>query len=601
MPVKMSSAVSFISKALILAGLAAAAYGPGFRSPFHLDDYQSIVGNPYVAVESLSLNSLSRAAFQDFRQNRPLTNLSFALNYYFNRLNTMGYHLVNFSALLLTALGIWLLLRRLLIRLGYDASRAELAAWLTALLWTLHPLNAQAVTYIVQRHSCMAGMFSVWSIYLFHLGMESRRRRAFFAASGFLCLMALLSKESAAAMPAIIFGYKIFFFDGLPRGWLRRNWKWIFGLAVFYLLGLAVLLRPGMWNMAFGFPRMPFNWEQRLLTVPRVLLWYVQLILFPFPQFLTLRHAFSVSESLLEPATTLLSGLAIAALAVLAVLAAKKHRAVSFAIIWYFGQLLIESMPVAIDLVFEHRLYLASLAVITPAVCLPLLKSKRVKAATGLLVLIALFFGFFSRERNLVWASDLQLWKEAVSKNPRLGQAWELYCVALVDSGNCRFGKKVCGGVIRKRQNSPDAQNALGVCYMREGKWNLAKKKFLATARFNKPGASRAYFNIGLVYSQKGDLKNAMRYYSAAIIKDPGYVAAHYNLAQVYRRMGDQEGCISELREVLRLQPELDSVRAMLDRALSDQADCEKYLGLTNPAPLEAPAFSRALYSCLGP
>ena len=136
--------------------------------------------NQYVHILDLKPATLFRAAFQDFQQNRPLSNLSLALNFYFGQLNPFGYHVVNFIFFCLTALGIWLLLARLFVRLGFDPARSELAAWLSALLWTSHPLNTQAVTYIVQRHASFAGAFSIWSIYFFHLGLEAKKRRALF-------------------------------------------------------------------------------------------------------------------------------------------------------------------------------------------------------------------------------------------------------------------------------------------------------------------------------------------------------------------------------------------------------------------------------------
>ena len=198
----------YLAQAILLAGLTLVVYRPGLHSPFQYDDFASVVENRFIAIESLSPQALFSAAFQNRLQNRPLTNLTFALNYYFNGLDPFGYHMVNLLALMLTAIGVWVLLHKLMLRLGYDPLRAKFAAWLAALVWALHPVNVMAVTYITQRHSSFAGMFSIWSVYFCHLAAERPKQgRIFYMLCGLLYLLALLSKETAAILPAIIFAY----------------------------------------------------------------------------------------------------------------------------------------------------------------------------------------------------------------------------------------------------------------------------------------------------------------------------------------------------------------------------------------------------------
>ena len=178
--------------------------------------------------------------------------------------------------------------------------RAKFAAWLAALVWALHPVNVMAVTYITQRHSSFAGMFSIWSIYFCHLGGGKTEAIAgyFLPCAGLFCLLALLSKETAATLPAIIFAYKIYFFDGLKPGFFRNNWKWLLVLLIFYVLAASVMLRPAMLEKTISeLNKTPISAGHRLLTQARVLAWYPLLVLFPFPQFLTLLHNFDPSAS----------------------------------------------------------------------------------------------------------------------------------------------------------------------------------------------------------------------------------------------------------------------------------------------------------------
>ena len=155
---------------------------------------------------------------------------------------------------------------------------------MTALVWTAHPANVQAVTYIVQRHASLAGMFSIWSVYFFHVGMEAKTGKSGLRfLSALLCLLAILSKETTLTLPATILAYKLYFFNGLKPGWPRQNWKWMLALAVFYLAVAGFALRPSMRQSLLNFSTAHFTGSQKLLSAPRTLFWYIPLVIFPFP------------------------------------------------------------------------------------------------------------------------------------------------------------------------------------------------------------------------------------------------------------------------------------------------------------------------------
>lgn len=268
-PKKLRGAALLFIQILLLAIIPAMVYYPGLHSEFQYDDIGLIRDNQYLRINDLAPQHLLRAAFQDYKTSRPLANLSFALNYYAGGINSFGYHLANLLILILSAVGINLLLRLLLPRLGYSGMRAELAAWMAALIWALHPINTQAITYTIQRYTSLSGMFCIWSLLFFHLGAERKKGAAFYFLCGLLLLFGLASKETALSMPAIIFAYKLFFFDGIEAGWIRHNRKWIASLLVFYACVLAFALRPSGIERLTDFHRFDFNAYERLLTEPK--------------------------------------------------------------------------------------------------------------------------------------------------------------------------------------------------------------------------------------------------------------------------------------------------------------------------------------------
>jgi tetratricopeptide (TPR) repeat protein len=616
-PGAKSKSMIYVALAISLAVVPLIAYIPSFSGSFHLDDWPIALNNHFIRIHDLSLQSLFGAAFQDFGNNRPLGNLSLAFNYYFSGDKPLTYHIFNFLVLILTAFGIWLVLSKLLNRLGFDHLRAVLASWAAALIWVCHPVNVQAITYVIQRYASMAGMFSIWSVYFFHVGWERTRRKALLFTLGCLfCLFAILSKENAITLPAIIFLYKVFFFDDLQPGWLAKNRIWILGLTLFYGLTAAAIFRPSMSAIVFNFSRQPFTAWQRSLTEPRVLLWYPLLIAFPFPQFLSILHTFHASQSLFQPGT-ILSFLAIMFLVLLAFFSARKRRVLSFAIFWYFGQLLVEAMPLPIELAHEHRLYLASLSLIGPAVGWPVLKARTLKTVVAWILVIAAFFSFFTFRRNMIYRTELIFWREVTSKAPDFSSLpWRIYCETLADKNDCEHAIPICRQALKISPDDSATINNLGVCYQRTGKIDEAEAEYLHATSLNPEDAVVAY-NLGLCYLRKGKFADAEAAFKRAASKNPGNPHIAFNLGLALMREQNYEEaadwfrqdlladpqnakahanlafCLShlhqeyleELEKALAIDPHYAEVRAEIAAIYAQRGNCRQALQLINEAP----------------
>ena len=198
-------AVLFISLIII--------YGNTFHGSWHFDDYVNIVENRNIELKSLSLNEMQKSFYGvDFSHEkigRPLSYLSFALNYYISGTNVFGYHVVNFAIHYLSAVFLFLLIYNTL-RLPLLNERygniAYAVALLSAFLWATHPIQVTAVTYIVQRMASMAALFYIMAMYLYlkaRTAHGNKQRAIFFA---LCCAMAIFS-----------FGLATFNFTVRPR------------------------------------------------------------------------------------------------------------------------------------------------------------------------------------------------------------------------------------------------------------------------------------------------------------------------------------------------------------------------------------------------
>jgi hypothetical protein len=125
--------------------------------------------NPHIRLTHLSLFDLTHVIVKSRAPNRPVANISFALNYYIHRYNVVGYHLVNILIHLTCGLLLYLLVKSTL-RISWPDASSKYRQWIpffTALLWMVHPLQTQSISYIVQRMNSMAAMFYILSLLLF--------------------------------------------------------------------------------------------------------------------------------------------------------------------------------------------------------------------------------------------------------------------------------------------------------------------------------------------------------------------------------------------------------------------------------------------------
>jgi hypothetical protein len=350
----------------LIAGVTLLAYSNTFHAPFHFDDQPSILLNPNVQVKSWSWDSFVRLVSNTYKESiRVFSFLTLALNYSLGGFNVFGYHVVNLlihiasGMLLYGFLMMTFHLPSLRERYGPVAYRVALFA---SLIFVCHPVQTQSVTYIVQRMASLGGMFYLLTLVLYVKGRSARglKRHVCFAGMVLSYLVGIFSKENVAIAPLFIALYELYFFQQFELGPKGKRFLLVAGS----LLGCLGVLGFLLWGHRYieltisGYEIRPFTLGERLLTQSRVVLYYVTLMAFPLPSRLNLDYDFPLSRFLIDPPTTLLSILIIAGLLIYSVWVAKKRPVLSYFVLWYFGNLVIESSVFPLELVYEHRLYL---------------------------------------------------------------------------------------------------------------------------------------------------------------------------------------------------------------------------------------------------
>lgn len=581
----------------LLVLVAVIAYANSLDNSFHFDDSR-ITDNPHIQISDLSLNTILNAALKSEPKTRPVANITFAVNYYFHEFDVRGYHLFNILIHTLTSI-LFYFLARLTMEQGpvrRQFGPPGLVPLAAALIWVASPAQTQAVTYIVQRMTSMATMFYLLSLVCyarFRLKTSWSTAKVFMLVGCILsALLALGCKENVAVLPFFILLYELFFFRDLK---LPRGTAFIaFYCAILVIGGLSVFtyLGDSPWNTILaGYASRSFTLFERVLTEPRVVLFYITLLFFPHPSRLNLDHDFIISRSFMEPAMVMPALLTILFLAVAAYRVARNHRLAAFAILWFIGNLIIESSFVSLELAFEHRLYLPGMMIILYATVVGRSITSPPWLRYGLVCCIVATFTFWTWERNMDWKNNITLWSDCAAKSPQkmrphnnLGIAYdrngnstaaesnfrkalELNPKAILTHGNLGFLLAKQGQsqeaithleeAIRLDPNQPKVLLALGQVKLKQGNILDATKHF--TTLLNTfptfENVFLAHYNMGIIYEDSGNLEKAERSYLMAIKANPAHTPTHNNLGILLARRGRLDEAIRSFRRALAIDP----------------------------------------------
>jgi hypothetical protein len=649
----------------------AAVYWPGVTGGWVFDDYPNIVDNAAIHISRghSTLAAWLNAAISSPASalHRPLASITFAMNWMAGGGNPRPFKVTNIFIHLVNGVLVFCMLRALLRLLtlrswtevkGFTAVEEPAATRLALIVsaaWMLLPINLMAVLYVVQRMESLCQVFMLAGLLAYLHGRwmmltadDARRGHHGFAlaASGivFGTVLGLTSKETAVLLPVFAFLAEwilLRFARRAPRisepssspsaGVLpgqedegkaasdRRIWV-LFTITLFipailgFLWLLRSVLRPG------ALAGRDFTLAQRLLTEPRVLVDYLHWTLLPNPMVLSLYHDEIVkSTGLLTPWTTLGAIVLLASLIVIAVWLHNRRPLVSLGIGWFFAGQLLTATIVPLELVYEQRMYFASIGVLLAAGAL--LLGLRWKIALpilrGFVVVVALvWFATAANLRAREWSNPLRLAVIEANRHPESPRAvYEAGRLLLIES-NYEPGKARAGAwkylreasaipgasalpdqamimladhqrqgddgaywdsMIRKLRDQPTRQEDISAlisltnCYIANiCKFDIANLQRAYEAALARPHPiarlDGAYADFQRDVMQ--DDTQAEKYLASAVRKAPGESAYRVDLAALYARNGQTEKAVEQIDALRRmdLAGRLDAQIAVLER-----------------------------------
>ncbi len=554
---------------LVLVLAACAAYSNSFSGPFLYDDVPSIKDNPSIRqLWPLSTVLIPPNDSGITVNGRPLVNLSLAINYAFGGLNVFGYHVVNLLIHVLAGLALFGSVRRALQlpKLKALIGPGDLStpiAFCSALLWLVHPLQTESVTYVIQRAESLVGLFYLVTFYCFVRYVENPARRLWAALTVLSCLAGMASKEVMASAPLLVLVFDRAAVSGTFRDAWQRHRGLYLGLAATWIPLAFLVAHTGGRGGTAGFGAGGVTSWQYALTSALAIGKYLKLTFWPSQ--LVFDYGVGIERELLP---VLPQSLMIVTLLALGAYALVKLPIVGFIALWFFAILGPSSsiIPIASETMAEHRMYLPLAAITTLVACLAARYLKRVFLIAH--VAIGLVFIFLTVERNKDYSHELILWKDAQTKYPINARAHNN--VGEIYFRQDKFDEAIAcfREAVRLLPNYTDALNNLGNSLTQRGAPTEALP-FLNQALIFKPNYAETYNNLGNAYYQLGDREKAIAHYSKSIELKPHFAEAHNNLGVVLGELGQDQQAIPHYEIALKYKDSYADAHYNYGNALS--------------------------------
>ena len=599
---------------IVLAGLG--AYANSFSGPLVFDDIQTVVFNPTIRHLWPISGPLLPPMDGSPAQGRPIVNLSLAINYAISGFDVWSYHAANLIFHLSAALALFGVVRRTIDRGPQPgnqssrsmppASQAVPFAFSVALLWTVHPLQTESVTYISQRAESMMGLFYLLTLYCFVRGADASGRPArvsWHCLAVLSCLLGMGSKEVMITAPLMALLYDRTFLAGsFKEAWRHRS-RVFAGLAATWIVLAGLVFESGGSRAGTAGFGSSVRWWAYALTQCRAIVHYLRLAFWPHP--LVLDYGWSLASG---PGDVGLQAAILLLLIAGTLVCLLRRDPLGFLGAWFFAILAPSSsvVPVASETVAEHRMYLP-LAAVATVVAWALFRlpwaarraalrpgigpvGARPGVAAGVVVAAALAagLGWATAGRNDTYRTAVGIWSDTVRNrpdNPRarylLGLALQIagrnaeakveyeeavrvdpaYALAhyglageLADQGDAALALVHYREAVRLDPAYPDAHNGLGRVLAGLGRNGEATAEFEAALRL-APNLGDAHYNLALELVLAGRNSEAIRHFEEAVRLAPDRWDVRYNFASVLMSSGRVEEAVVQLRETARLNP----------------------------------------------
>ncbi len=549
-----------VNVVLLIFLLAVIVYANSLVNSFVWDDRYLIVENNLIKnwrnIPQFFTTQLYQGSGQESHFYRPIQKLSIFLDYSIWKLKPLGYHITNILIHALNAVLVYVLLNLLF--------RKKEISLISALLFAVHPIHTEVVTYISTRADLLTGLFIFSSLILFIQYRKHSNLRGYYWGAILCFIFALLSKEPAVILPFILIlcdisfnrNYVPIISKGTPcfklRVWLSDYLPFLLLLCVYIVLRLTVL--------DFGLWLNETNLYLRMITLGKVFFTYIRLLFLPFG--LHMEYTLNWAVSFFQP-QILISNFLFFSILLVVIRSYKYSKIFFFASAWFLLTLVPSFNIVTINaFMSENWLYipsvgffvLFSLGVFKLADCM---KTQHIRKSFLIfsIVPILAIYSILTIIRNRDWRDEMTLYKNTLKYSPNSARVHNNLGIVYAHIENYEMAIKEFEEAIRLKHGYFEAYNNLGTIYQRQKLYEQAIKQYEKIIELN-PNYSGAYNNLGGTYILLGRYKEAIKECERALVLREDYVEAHANLGTAYTCMGKLEQAVTHYKKVIELNPD---------------------------------------------
>lgn len=556
-------------------------YLNSLNAPFHYDDIYFLKENLGIKSFSLFWQRLSGNISALFN-GRPFLLLTFLVNYKLGGLQTLGYHLLNVSIHIGNAFFLYLILRKYVA--SDDEKELSLKTVLASVLFLIHPICTESVTYISSRSSELSALFVLLSMYCFFRATEHRLRAGPYLLSVAFFILGLMTKETAIVLPALLLLFDYFFISKGAAG--LRN-RLAYHVPHLFVLGLAAFVYASLITAPSLSVERP--WTTHVLTELNVFTQYLRLLAVPVG--LNIDH--EVMPSSIIDGRVVISILILSALLFGAIVSRKKYPLFSFSFFWFAVNLLPFLLVRLEDFMAERWAYLASIGFcIALAELLTTITNIYRRTGAAVIAVVMLAGGALTVMRNNVYASPLLLWEDAAKKSPgkyrplvNLSSAymengdpakavasareaitlWKAsgsrndniltaYLNLAAAYGTDQKAEDALKSVEKASAQSVDYHAALGALYMNQGRFSEALASFKKALALS-PQSAAYLFLVGECYESLKLKNKAREYFVLATSVIPQTAQEYMGQGESFSRLGDYRKASERFHEAMRTDP----------------------------------------------
>jgi len=511
---------------------------------------------------------------------RPFVNFTFAVNYALGGGKVAGYRLVNIFIHILSAFALFGIVLRTLrtepLRDDYS-NRAVALAFVAALIWTLHPIQTQAVTYLSQRCESLMGLLFLLTFYGAIRGFQADSPFRWHLASVVFFFMGVGSKEVIAAAPPLILLYELLFMRRSFRDVVRKSWPLYSGffIGLVCLAFLVATAASAVHNE--GLREGSATLFQYWGTQSIVLLHYLKLIVWP------VGFCFDYGWPLASAGEVIFPAAVVVLMFAASVWAVWRRYPIGFLGLWFFVIAAPSSLAPLLDVANEYRMYLSSAAPVVLAVLACYRWGKRLNArlsgrlgnhpallpgiGIAAVLVVAVVLGALTYLRNDVYRTEEGLWKDTVGKAPANSRAHLNLAIVYDRTGRTAAAIDEYEKVLKLKPGDVTAHADLGYALARSGRLRDGVAH-LRRALENRPNYAEAHANLGIALFELGQRQEAIAHFKEAIALKPDQASAYLNLGMAYLRSERPGDAVVYLKQAVALQPGNAEAHANLGLAL---------------------------------